>query len=96
MSLSLNPGVTVVPEGDAPVTVVAAPAKVKIKKLVLVAAGVAGLATVTDGGDRVIAMLAAPIGSSDEIDFNADAFMCTGLKVSVLSGTGARLFLYGG
>lgn len=94
MAIATNQGVTVVPQADAPATL-AVSARVKIKKIVLVSAAAATLATVTDGADKVIAMLAAPIGSSDEIDFNADAFVAVGLKVSVLSGAGGTLFIYG-
>jgi hypothetical protein len=90
-----NKGVTIVLQADPPVTVIAQPAVVRIRKLVLVAAAAAASATITDGNDKLIAMLAAPIGSSDEIDFNADNFMATGLKVSAMAGAGGTLFLYG-
>ena len=101
MAVTTNPGVTIVPQADgagAGLTIVATGTQknVKIKKIVLVAAAANSSATVTDGGDRVIAMLAAPISSSDEIDFNADAFQANGLKVSAMLGASANVFIYGG
>jgi hypothetical protein len=97
MAVLTNPGVTSLVTADAPATLIAAPLLVKIRKLVLVApAAVAALATVTDGTDRLIAMLAAPAGSSDEIDFQqGNGFTCQGLKVSSMTGAAATLFLYG-
>ena len=95
MAVTTNKGVTVLLQADAPATLVAS-APVKIKKIVLVSTTNAMLATITDGADKVIAMLAAPPGSSDEIDFNADAFMANGLKVSAITGAGGTLFIYGG
>ena len=98
---TFNPGVTIVLQADAPVTVIAAPAagagnNVRVRKLVLVAAAQAASATITDGNDKEIASLAAPIGSSDEIDFSAkDPFGAAGLKVSAMAGTGGKLYLYG-
>ena len=95
MTITANKGVTVV---DAAGTVLASSTSgpnVKVRKIVLVAAGAAVVASVTDGADKLVAMLAAPAGSSDEIDFNADGFMMNGLKVSVITA-GAFLFLYGG
>ena len=90
-----NPGVTFMLQPDAPATITTG--KVKIRKIVLVSATLACTATITDGGDRVIAKLAAPAGSSDEIDFNADSFAATGLKVSAIGGdTSSSLFIYGG
>ena len=95
MAVATNQGVTVIPVADSPATLVAS-ARVKIKKLVLVAgSGAVATATITDGADKVIAMLAAPQASSDEIDFNADAFQAVGLKVSLV-GALSTLFVYGG
>ena len=94
MAVTTNPGVTFMIQTDAPATITTG--KVKIRKLVLVSATTACTATITDGGDRVIAKLAAPAGSSDEIDFNSDTFAATGLKVSAMAGdAAASLFLYG-
>lgn len=99
MAVSTNPGVTIVPQADAPATVKAAvtprQANVQIRKIVLVAAAAAATATITDGNDLEVAGLAAPIGSSDEIDFNSNEFSMNGLKVSAITGAGAKVYIYG-
>ena len=96
MTITANPGVTVVDAAGtikASATGVMAP-NIKIRKIVLVAAGASVAATITDGADREIARLAAPANSSDEIDFNANSFVCNGLKVASITA-GAFLYLYG-
>jgi hypothetical protein len=100
MAVSTNPGVTIVPQADAPATIRAAVTNskfnIKIAKIVLVAAAAAASATVTDGNDLEIGSLAAPIGSSDELDFHASkGFVANGLKVSAIAGAGAKLYIYG-
>ena len=95
---TFNPGVTIVLQADPPVTVIAASGtvfNVKVRKIVLVAAAAAATATVTDGNDKEVHALAAPIGSSDEIDFNSDSFEQQGLKVSAMTGAGSKLYIYG-
>ena len=57
-----------------------------IRKIVLVAAGAAIACEVRDGADRIIASLAAPANSSDEIDFNAERLTVTGLELQSITG----------
>lgn len=101
MAVTVNPGVTIVPQADAPATIVAAESgkvNVKVAKIVLVAAAAAATATITDGNDLEIGALAAPIGSSDELDWsssNKGGFPSNGLKVSAIAGAGARIYIYG-
>jgi hypothetical protein len=67
-----------------------------IRKIVLVAGGAAAACEVRDSADRIIASLAAPATSSDEIDFNAERLTVTGLELQSISGAGALCYVYCG
>jgi hypothetical protein len=67
-----------------------------IRKIVLIAGATACDAEIRDGADRIIAQLAAPAESSDEIDFNAEKWICTGLELQSIAGTGAVVYVYCG
>ena len=67
-----------------------------IRKMVLVAVDAEAAASFEDGNGDVITSLAAPAGSSDEIDFNNNTLRVTGLELASISGTGAVAYVYCG
>ena len=67
-----------------------------IKKIVLITGATAGDAELRDGQDRIIAQLAAVAEAPDELDFNADPLIITGLELQSISGTGAQVYVYCG
>lgn len=67
-----------------------------IRKIVLVAGGDEAAASLEDGNGDVITSLAAPAGSSDEIDFNANTYRGTGLELASITGTSAVVYVYCG
>lgn len=91
-----NPGgPLIIDTGGAGATGTITAVQCKIKKIRLVPAAAASLATVTDTAGNVIATLAAAAnGKSDEINFDGGGRMVLGLKVPTLSGTGAKLYVY--
>ena len=67
-----------------------------IRALRLVPAAAASSVTFTNtAGDEIAKMAAAANGTSDSVDFGPDGFSCEGLKVSAISGTGAKAYVYG-
>lgn len=85
-----NPGVLVLDTA----AVISTTNKFKIRKIVLVAGAAAADAECRNGADEIITSLAAPADSSDEIDFNASPFICTGFELQSISGAGAVVYVY--
>lgn len=91
-----NKGVIVADTGGAGATGTLVSVTCVIRKIRLVPAAAAALATLTNTAGDVIAALAAPAnGHSDDVDFGPDGFTCEGLKLPTLSGTGAKVYVYG-
>jgi hypothetical protein len=93
-----NPGgPMVIDTGGSGATGTITAALCKVKKIRLVPAAAASLATVTDTAGNVQAQLqAAANGIADEIDFGPNGKWITGIKVPTLSGTSAKLYIYCG
>lgn len=91
-----NPGgPLVIDTGGAGATGTITAAHMVIRKIRLVPAAAASLATLTNtAGDVIAALAAAANGTSDDVDFGPDGFTCEGLKVPTLSGTGAKVYVY--
>lgn len=67
----------------------------KIHKLVLVATSDAAAAEIRNGADQIVAQLAAPTGTIDQLCFDTPFFM-TGFELQSISGTAAKLYVYAG
>ena len=93
-----NPGGPwVIDTGGAGATGTITASRVKVMKFRLVPAAAASLATITNtAGDVQAAMAAAANGTSDSLDFGPNGKWIDGIKVTVLSGTGAKLYVYCG